>query len=36
MFVFSLAVVTKLVERGYQPHLEDFLIRLNFNGYYKT
>ncbi|KAK7891645.1 hypothetical protein WMY93_023608 [Mugilogobius chulae] len=29
------AVVTKLVNRGYQPHLEDFLLRINFNNYYK-
>lgn len=28
-------VVTKLVQRGYQPHLEDFLLRLNFNLFYK-
>nr|CAB3267378.1 gamma-tubulin complex component 6 [Phallusia mammillata] len=33
---FLFRVVSKLVERGYQPHLEDFLLRLNFNGYYKT
>lgn len=32
---FPLAVVTKLVNRGYQPHLEDFLLRINFNNYYK-
>eukprot|EP00064_Thunnus_orientalis_P004817 superscaffoldBa00000452_g4830 len=32
-FLFS--VVTKLVNRGYQPHLEDFLLRINFNNYYK-
>lgn len=29
------SVVTKLVNRGYQPHLEDFLLRINFNNYYK-
>ncbi|ELK24639.1 Gamma-tubulin complex component 6 [Myotis davidii] len=29
------AVVTKLVNRGYQPHLEDFLLRINFNSYYQ-
>lgn len=29
------AVVSKLVDKGYQPHLEDFLLRLNFNNYYK-
>ncbi|XP_066489443.1 gamma-tubulin complex component 6 [Tiliqua scincoides] len=33
-FLFS--VVTKLVNRGYQPHLEDFLLRINFNNYYKN
>jgi gamma-tubulin complex component 6 len=27
-------VIIKLVERGYQPHLEDFLLRLNFNNFY--
>lgn len=32
---FLLPVVTKLVNRGYQPHLEDFLLRINFNNYYK-
>uniref|UniRef100_A0A8D2LN33 Gamma-tubulin complex component 6 n=1 Tax=Varanus komodoensis TaxID=61221 RepID=A0A8D2LN33_VARKO len=32
-FLFN--VVTKLVNRGYQPHLEDFLLRINFNNYYK-
>ena len=31
-FFFSL--VTKLSARGYQPHLQDLLLRLNFNGYY--
>lgn len=34
-YVVSLSVVTKLVNRGYQPHLEDFLLRINFNNYYK-
>lgn len=35
-FFFNfLPVVTKLVNRGYQPHLEDFLLRINFNNYYK-
>ncbi|RXM94295.1 Gamma-tubulin complex component 6 [Acipenser ruthenus] len=29
------ALVTKLVNRGYQPHLEDFLLRINFNSYYQ-
>ncbi|XP_064400242.1 uncharacterized protein LOC135346526 isoform X2 [Halichondria panicea] len=28
-------VVDKLVQRGYQPHLEDFLLRLDFNRFYK-
>ncbi|XP_068132453.1 gamma-tubulin complex component 6 [Hyperolius riggenbachi] len=32
---FLFEVVTKLVNRGYQPHLEDFLLRINFNKYYK-
>ncbi|KAJ8250007.1 hypothetical protein COCON_G00232230 [Conger conger] len=32
---FLFKVVTKLVDRGYQPHLEDFLLRINFNNYYK-
>ena len=32
---FLYRVVSKLVQRGYQPHLQDFLTRLNFNGYYK-
>ncbi|XP_062928683.1 gamma-tubulin complex component 6 isoform X1 [Mobula hypostoma] len=31
---FLFKVVTKLVNRGYQPHLEDFLLRINFNNYY--
>lgn len=32
---FPPPVVTKLVNRGYQPHLEDFLLRINFNNYYQ-
>ncbi|XP_069483954.1 gamma-tubulin complex component 6 [Ambystoma mexicanum] len=32
---FLFEVVSKLVNRGYQPHLEDFLLRMNFNNYYK-
>ncbi|KAK2834571.1 hypothetical protein Q7C36_015272 [Tachysurus vachellii] len=32
---FLFKVVSKLVDKGYQPHLEDFLLRLNFNNYYK-
>ena len=31
----NLLVITKLVKRGYQPHLEEFLLRLNFNAYYR-
>eukprot|EP00092_Neocalanus_flemingeri_P034456 GFUD01037467.1.p1 GENE.GFUD01037467.1~~GFUD01037467.1.p1 ORF type:complete len:1338 (+),score=286.80 GFUD01037467.1:40-4053(+) len=31
-FLFS--VVSKLSARGYQPHLQDLLLRLNFNGFY--
>jgi gamma-tubulin complex component 6 len=27
-------IVTKLVERGYQPHLEDLLLRINYNGFF--
>ncbi|CAB3981305.1 Gamma-tubulin complex component 6 [Paramuricea clavata] len=27
-------IITKLVNRGYQPHLEELLLRLNFNSYY--
>ncbi|KAM9673067.1 gamma-tubulin complex component 6 [Trichechus inunguis] len=33
---FLFKVVTKLVNRGYQPHLEDFLLRINFNNYYQN
>ncbi|XP_078488309.1 gamma-tubulin complex component 6 [Ciona intestinalis] len=33
---FLYKVVLKLVEKGYQPHLENFLVRLNFNGFYKS
>ncbi|XP_057598865.1 gamma-tubulin complex component 6 isoform X2 [Hippopotamus amphibius kiboko] len=32
---FLFKVVSKLVNRGYQPHLEDFLLRINFNSYYQ-
>ncbi|NXE01320.1 GCP6 protein, partial [Chaetorhynchus papuensis] len=32
---FLFKVVTKLVNRGYQLFLEDFLLRINFNNYYK-
>jgi hypothetical protein len=30
------AVATKLAANGYQPHLEDFLLRLDFNSFYQT
>ena len=33
---FLYSVVGKLSSRGYQPHLQDLLLRLNFNGYYDT
>ncbi|KAI7812260.1 putative gamma-tubulin complex component 6-like [Triplophysa rosa] len=32
---FLFKVVSKLVDKGYQPHLEDFLLRINLNNYYK-
>ncbi|XP_072026264.1 gamma-tubulin complex component 6-like [Amphiura filiformis] len=32
---FLYKVVAKLVTRGYQPHLEEFLLRLNFNDFYE-
>lgn len=32
---FLFKVVTKLVDKGYQPHLEDFLLRINLNNYYR-
>ena len=31
-YLFKL--VTKLNARGYQPHLQDLILRLNFNEYY--
>ena len=31
---FLYSVVGKLAARGYQPHLQDLLLRLNFNGFY--
>jgi hypothetical protein len=34
MFFFSVTVAGKLVASGFQPHLEDFLLRLDFNHYY--
>ena len=30
-----ISVVNKLSIRGYQPHLQELLLRLNFNDYYK-
>lgn len=33
--VFLFKVVNKLSIRGYQPHLQELLLRLNFNEYYK-
>ncbi|KAJ8321814.1 hypothetical protein KUTeg_000285 [Tegillarca granosa] len=32
---FLFKVVNKLAIRGYQPHLQELLLRLNFNDYYK-
>ena len=34
--VISFTVVSKLVNRGYQSHLADFLLRINFNNFYKV
>lgn len=31
---FLYAVISKLVVKGYQPHLELLLLQLNFNGFY--
>eukprot|EP01135_Chromosphaera_perkinsii_P005498 Nk52_evm47s352 gene=Nk52_evmTU47s352 len=31
---FLFTVINKLVTKGYQPHLEEFLVNLNFNFYY--
>ncbi|XP_045164903.2 gamma-tubulin complex component 6-like [Mercenaria mercenaria] len=31
---FLFKVVSKLADRGYEPHLHDLLLRLNFNHYY--
>jgi len=33
---FLFKIVSSLVEKGYQPHLDDFLIRLNFNNFYSS
>ncbi|XP_070192962.1 gamma-tubulin complex component 6-like [Littorina saxatilis] len=35
-FVFLFKVVNKLAVRGYQPHLHELLLRLNFNNYYTS
>lgn len=34
--IFLFKVVNKLSIRGYQPHLQELLLRLNFNDYYKA
>ncbi|XP_060071739.1 gamma-tubulin complex component 6-like [Ylistrum balloti] len=34
--VFLFKIVNKLAIRGYQPHLQELLLRLNFNDYYKA
>ncbi|KAH9507222.1 Gamma-tubulin complex component 6 [Bulinus truncatus] len=31
---FLFKVVSRLSEKGYQPHLQELLLQLNFNGYY--
>lgn len=33
---FLFTVVSKLVRRGYQSHLADFLLRINFNNFYNV
>jgi len=33
---FLYSVVAKLSARGYQPHLQDLLLRLNYNNYYSS
>nr|KAG5711382.1 hypothetical protein BaRGS_006079 [Batillaria attramentaria] len=35
-FAFLFKVVNKLAVRGYQPHLQELLLRLNFNDYYSA
>ncbi|PVD25340.1 hypothetical protein C0Q70_15840 [Pomacea canaliculata] len=35
-FAFLFKVVNKLAARGYQPHLQELLLRLNFNDYYSA
>ncbi|XP_065066356.1 gamma-tubulin complex component 6-like isoform X2 [Rhopilema esculentum] len=32
---FLFKVVSKLIRRGYQHHLDDFLLQVNFNGFYE-
>ena len=29
-------VVITLAEKGFQPHLEEFILRLNYNCFYQT
>jgi len=31
-----IAVVDQLATRGYQPHFDELLLRLNFSGFYKS
>jgi len=35
-FFISFSVISKLVRRGYQDHLADLLLQVNFNSYYTT
>ncbi len=32
--LFDFIVLSKLIARGYQPHLEELALRLNFNSFY--
>ena len=34
LIILFFSVLRKLVRRGYQPHLKDFLLRMNFNGFF--
>ena len=34
--MFFILVISKLVRRGYQDHLDDLLLQVNFNSYYTT
>ncbi len=34
MILCIIIVLAKLIARGYQPHLEELLLRLNFNSFY--